>query len=289
MTGVQTCALPIYDDFSRLAAENWDAPVIITTNVQLFESLFSNKPSRCRKLHNLTNSIIILDEAQTIPDELLKPCLAALQCLSQNFGVTVVLCTATQPSLEKQWPEDIETREIIKQPEELYEAFRKVDVQSLGHLANKDLAERIYATEQVLCIVNTRNHARKIYDLLPQDESLYHLSALMCPAHRSDALHKIRERLDKGQPCRVVSTQLIEAGVDVDFPVVYRAAAGIDSIAQAAGRCNREGRLQTGKTYVFFPEEGLPAGWFQRMAALGAEIINSGVDQIGRASCRERV
>ncbi len=269
------------DDLARLAAENWDAPVIVTTNVQLFESLFSNKPSRCRKLHNLANSIIILDEAQTIPDHLLKPCLAALQCLVKNFGITVIICTATQPALDKQWPDYAEIREIISEPGKLYQAFRKVDVTSLGRLDDDELAERLSNHEQVLCIVNTRKHARKIYELLKEDESLFHLSTLMCPAHRSETIKVIRSRLESGQPCRVVSTQLIEAGVDIDFPVVYRAVAGIDSIAQAAGRCNREGNLEIGKTYVFYPMDGLPQGWFQRMAALGIEIIDSGMDPLG--------
>lgn len=275
------------DELSRLAAENWNAPVIVTTNVQLFESLFSNKPSSCRKLHSLANSVIILDEAQTIPDDLLKPCLAALQCLSTYFGTTVVICTATQPALESQWPDNIETREIIKEPLQLFEAFRKVDVQNLGTLSDEQLAENILAAEQVLCIVNTRRHAGKIFDLLPKQDSSFHLSALMCPAHRTEIIKDIRERLRNGEPCRVISTQLIEAGVDVDFPVVYRAAAGIDSIAQAAGRCNREGKLPIGKTYVFFPENGLPKGWFQRMATLGTDIINSGMDPLGMPAVKQ--
>lgn len=268
------------EGIERLAAENWDAPVVVTTNVQLFESLFSNKPSKCRKLHNLANSVIILDEVQTLPDGLLKPCLAALKCLCKDYGATVVLCTATQPNFEKLWPETVKAKEIIADPANLYETFKKVKVQSLGRMNNDTLAGKLAECRQVLCVVNTRRHARTLYKMLHQNENSFHLSALMCPAHRTKVLDVIRKRLKKDLECRVISTQLIEAGVDIDFPVVYRSAAGIDSIAQAAGRCNREGKLNTGNVYVFFPEEGLPKGWFQHMAALGTEIINSGIDPL---------
>lgn len=268
------------EGIERLAAENWDAPVVVTTNVQLFESLFSNMPSKCRKLHNLTNSVIILDEVQTLPDGLLKPCLAALKCLCEDYGSTVVLCTATQPTFDKLWPEAVNVKEIVSKPADLYEAFKKVKVHCIGKTDNSALANRLAECRQALCIVNTRRHARTLYKMLHRDESSFHLSALMCPVHRTEILNIIRKRLKDGLECRVVSTQLIEAGVDIDFPVVYRSAAGIDSIAQAAGRCNREGKLKMGNAYVFFPEEGLPKGWFQHMAALGVEIINSGLDPL---------
>jgi CRISPR-associated helicase Cas3 len=266
----------------RLAAENWDAPVIVTTNVQLFESLFENKPSKCRKLHNLAQSVIVLDEMQTLPDGLLKPCLAALQCLCEDFGASVVMCTATQPAVDFVWPDPAEVREIVADPSGLYSAFKKVDVSYLGVVDNKDLVERIRKDKQVLCIVNTRKHARELYKILSEseEEGIFHLSALMCPEHRTLKLDAIRDRLKDGLLCRVISTQLIEAGVDIDFPVVYRAAAGIDSIAQAAGRCNREGKLKKGETFVFYPPDGVPSGWFQRMAALGAEIMKSGADPL---------
>ncbi len=258
----------------RLAAENWDAPVIVTTNVQFFESLLACKPARCRKLHNIANSIVILDEAQTLPDRLLLPCLAILEELVLRYGVTVVFCTATQPHLQKLWSKELQATEIIPDAERLYEVLSKrVTVKSAGVLTDQELVERLALQKQALCIVNTRKHARTLYELLPEVEGNYHLSAYMYPKHRSDKITEIRQRLEEGKPCRVISTQLIEAGVDVDFPVVYRAIAGIDAIAQAAGRCNREGVGGQGEVWVFIPEEGVPEGWFQRMAALGEKVL----------------
>lgn len=258
----------------RLAAENWDAPVIVTTNVQFFESLLAYKPSRCRKLHNIANSIVILDEAQTLPDRFLLPCLAILEELVLRYGVTVVFCTATQPHLQKLWSKELQPIEIIPDAERLYEVLSKrVTVRSAGILRDEELVEKLAAQKQVLCIVNTRKHARNLYKLLPEAEGNYHLSAYMYPEHRSRKITEIRQRLKEGKVCRVISTQLIEAGVDVDFPVVYRAIAGIDAIAQAAGRCNREGRRDQGEVWVFIPEQGVPEGWFQRMAALGERVL----------------
>ncbi len=257
----------------RLAAENWDTPVIVTTNVQFFESLLAYQPSRCRKLHNIANSIVILDEAQMLPDRLLLPCLAILEELVLRYGVTVVFCTATQPYLEKLWSKELKAREIIPDAERLYEVLSKrVTVKSAGILTDQQLVERLAAQKQVLCIVNTRKHARNLYKLLPEAEGNYHLSAYMYPKHRSNKIAEIRQRLEEGKVCRVISTQLIEAGVDVDFPAVYRAIAGIDAIAQAAGRCNREGG-DLGEVWVFIPEQGVPEGWFQRMAALGEKVL----------------
>lgn len=259
----------------RLAAENWDAPVIVTTNVQFFESLLAYKPSRCRKLHNIANSIVILDEAQTLPDRLLLPCLAILEELLLRYGATIVLCTATQPHLEKLWSKELQATEIIPDSERLYEVLSKrVTVITAGILKDEELAKKLAAQKQVLCIVNTRKHARTLYKLLPEAEGNYHLSAYMYPKHRSDKIAEIRQRLAEGKTCRVISTQLIEAGVDVDFPVVYRAIAGIDAIAQAAGRCNREGIGGQGEVWVFIPEQGVPEGWFQRMAALGEKVLH---------------
>lgn len=261
---------------SRLASENWDAPLIVTTNVQFFESLFHNRSSRCRKLHNIANSIVILDEAQMLPVPLLRPCVEALRELSSTCGTSIVLCTATQPALSDK---DVKWRlekvhEIAPNPRELYTAFKRVNTKHLGKLSDDDLAENLTKHKKVLCIVNTRKHARIIYEKMKGSKNLYHLSALMCPAHRSEKLEEIKKTLADSEECRVVSTQLIEAGVDIDFPVVYRSAAGIDSIAQAAGRCNRENRLhpKMGDVYVFTPENGLPPGDFQRNADV-AEMV----------------
>ncbi|MCL2659040.1 MAG: CRISPR-associated endonuclease Cas3'' [Acidobacteriaceae bacterium] len=257
---------------NKLAAENWDAPLIVTTNVQLFESLFAASTTPCRKLHNLANSIIILDEAQTLPVDLLQPTLRALQELVTNYGCTVVLCTATQPALE--YRDDFrigikDVQPIIKEPEPLFKAMSRVRVEHVGSLKDDELAARLASEQQVLCIVNTRKHAAKLFELVAQQAekgTVFHLSTMMCGAHRREVLQCIRERLTAGLPCRVVSTQLIEAGVDIDLPVVYRAAAGFDSIAQAAGRCNREGRVPRGTTFVFDAEDPPPQG-IQRQGA----------------------
>ena len=263
---------------SRLAAENWEAPVVVTTNVQLFESLFARRTSRCRKLHRLAYSVIVLDEAQALPANLLAPTLRALQELVTNYGCTVVLCTATQPALEKrsEFPIGIEEPRPILAPADrdgIFAALKRVEIDQVGSRKDEELAEELSGQDQVLCIVNTRRHAKELFTALCEHVgdtetstrndvatskvgSCLHLSANMCPRHRSAVLRLIRRRLATGRPCRVVSTQLVEAGVDVDFPVVYRAMAGLDAIAQAAGRCNREGRLDgLGRVVVFEPDE----------------------------------
>jgi CRISPR-associated endonuclease/helicase Cas3 len=253
---------------ARLACENWDAPLVVTTNVQLFESLFSAKTSRCRKLHNLCDSVIVLDEAQCLPPEFLQPILDVLNLLTRHYGVSVVLCTATQPALASKTYFDaaksrrgLDTvREIVADPPELYRRLKRVDVR-LPDLDKRsgweEIAAELAGEDCVLAIVNTRGDARKLWQLLPK--GTLHLSALMCGAHRADVIAEIKQRLkDKREgrdqrPLRVVSTSLVEAGVDVSFPVVYRAFAGLDSIAQAAGRCNRENELEPerGRVVVF--------------------------------------
>lgn len=256
----------------RLASENWDMPVVVTTAVQFFESLYTNRGSRCRKLHNMVNSVIILDEAQMLPLEYMKPCLWALAELVLNYGTTVVLCTATQPAINSLLPAHLQPIEIVENPKELQRLFKRVTVRYGDVLTDEELSLAMTEFSQVLTIVNTRRHARLLFDklLTKTQEGVYHLSARMCPAHRKKVLAEIRQALRDNLPCRVVSTQLIEAGVDVDFPYVYRAAAGIDSIAQAAGRCNREGKRPDGLVTVFDPEKhGMPSrGRFAAVAAL---------------------
>ena len=226
---------------AALATENWDAPIIVTTAVQFFESLYANRPGKCRKLHNIANSVIIFDEAQTLPTPHLLPCVAAMANLVKQFRATAVLCTATQPALDGLFREyGIEPQELCPDAETLYEQFRRVTFQNAGTLDAEKLAEHLRAFSQTLCIVNSRRAAQEVYQKL-QEEGSYHLSTLMCPAHRRAVLDEIRRRLSDDLPCRVVSTSLIEAGVDVDFPTVWREMAGLDSIMQAAGRCNREG------------------------------------------------
>ncbi|MEN1680226.1 MAG: CRISPR-associated helicase Cas3' [Planctomycetota bacterium] len=266
---------------NRLAAENWDAPLVVTTNVQLFESLFASRTTPCRKLHRVAGSVIILDEAQTLPVDLLKPCLWALRELVTDYGCSIVLCTATQPALERRrdFKIGIEgVREIIPEPTALYAQMRRARVKSLGVVGNDDLIEKLHQHGSWLTIVNTKAHAAELYRRLAGDSDspadLFHLSTRMCGQHRSDQLAAIRERLKNREPCRVVSTQLIEAGVDVDFPVVLRAMAGVDSIAQAAGRCNREGKLPgLGTLWLFDPAEVQPKGELGATAAKTRELL----------------
>lgn len=246
----------------RLACENWDAPVIVTTAVQFFESLYAAKTSRCRKLHNLAGSVVIFDEAQTLPVPFLKPCVSAIGELVRHYGVTAVLCTATQPELGRLFNElapELSIREIAPEPDELFEFFRRVSFQREGQLSNEELAARLTETEQALCIVNTRKRAREIFQLLPE-EGRFHLSTLMTPQDRKRVLDAVRERLKERKPCRVVSTSLVEAGVDVDFPAVWREVAGLDSILQAAGRCNREGKKSAAESsvHIFHADGRIP-------------------------------
>jgi CRISPR-associated endonuclease/helicase Cas3 len=263
---------------NQFGVENWDAPLIVTTNVQLLESLFAYRTTPCRKLHNLANSVIVLDEAQTIPVELLRPALAALRELVLNYGCSVVLCTATQPALERRADFELgieAVRPIIPDPAALFHALRRVEVRSLGKLTDDDLASRLVREPSALCIVNTRKHASRLHNkLASQTEATecFHLSTWMCGEHRRSVLKTIRERLEAKRPCRVVSTQLVEAGVDLDFPTVYRAETGFDSIAQAAGRCNREGKLPIGLTYVFEAEERPPTGLLRAAADAAREL-----------------
>lgn len=276
---------------NQFATETWDAPLIVTTNVQLFESMFAASTTPCRKLHRLANSIIILDEAQTLPVELLKPTLHALRELVSNYGCTVVLCTATQPALEKRDDFSIGfdgVRHIVADVPGLFGIMRRVSVQHVGTLQDDDLASRIAAENQVLCIVNTRRHAAELFDRVHAVASdVFHLSTLMCGAHRRIILRKIRRRLLHDLPCRVISTQLIEAGVDIDLPVVYRAAAGFDSIAQAAGRCNREGKLPLGITYVFDTEQLPPPGMLRAAANSAKEIWKDGIDPLSPSAVEQ--
>lgn len=235
-------------DKLKLAMENWDMPVVVTTAVQFFESLFADRPSRCRKLHNISGSVIILDEAQTLPLKFLKPVMAVIDELARNYGCSIVLCTATQPALcEPEFTKGFsDVREIAPDPERLFRELSLVSVTHLGDLTDEEVLERITGNHQILTIVNNRRHAQTLFHSLKENqiEGVFHLTTLMCAAHRVQTLTTIRERLKNNQTCRVISTSLIEAGVDVDFPCVMRAEAGLDSIAQAAGRCNRE-RLKT--------------------------------------------
>jgi CRISPR-associated endonuclease/helicase Cas3 len=257
---------------SRIATENWDAPIIVTTNVQLLESLFARRTSACRKLHNLAGSVVVLDEAQTLPRELLACTTEVLECLVRDYGCTLVLCTATQPALRKEHLRGVdagfaETREIIPDPVALAATLTRVNVDwslAASPTSYVSLAPEIAALPDVLAIVHRRDDARVLAEAIDTrlgDTSTLHLSALMCPAHRREKLAEIKRRKADGDAVRLVATQLVEAGVDLDFAVVYRALAGLDSLAQAAGRCNREGKLTTpGRLKVFQAETNPPPG-----------------------------
>lgn len=242
----------------QLASENWDMPVVVTTNVQFFESLFASKSSKCRKLHNIANSILVFDEAQMLPNKYLLPCIYGISELVLNYGCTAVLCTATQPSLQELFPrkiasEDLWKGEICFEIKEQYEAFRRVMLVNEREMTKQDLAHRLKENRQVLCILNTRAQVQEIYKLLSEEEGVFHLSTYMYPEHRRHKLNEIRERLKAGKTCCVIATSLVEAGVDLDFGTVYRELVGLDSMIQAAGRCNREGKRTTeeSKTYIF--------------------------------------
>ncbi len=236
----------------QLAAENWDKPMIVTTNVQFFESLFSNKSSKCRKLHNIANSVIIFDEAQMLPNDYLKPCIRAIEQILRYYGSSIVLCTATQPALKSLLSHDMNITELCPRMDEQFAFFKRVSIENLNTLSEEELSKRLRTEEQALCILNTKKCAQKIYESI-KAEGVYHLSTAMYPAHRKKILNDIRARLQRQERCVVVSTSLVEAGVDLDFQTVYRQLAGVDSMIQAAGRCNREGKRPSSQcfTYIF--------------------------------------
>ncbi|MFY9645057.1 MAG: CRISPR-associated helicase Cas3', partial [Terriglobales bacterium] len=282
-----------------LVTENWDAPIVVTTSVQFLESLFAAAPSRCRKLHRIPRSVVIFDEVQTLPPHLLAPTFSVFRELHRNYGVSFVFCSATQPAFRRTGtlPTDFfaanELRELAPDPPSLFRQLRRVDfhLPRSGEMLDwPELAETLSSYKQALCVVNLTRHASTLWEelkrRLPNDEKPIHLSAAMCPQHRLDLIHEIRERLKTGQSCRVVSTQLIEAGVDVDFPTVWRALGPLDSIVQVAGRCNREGRSAAGQMYVFRPvDHKLPPGVYQS-ASDQAELTLALLGQSEHATAR---
>ena len=262
---------------TRLASENWDARIIVTTTVQLFESLFSNRVSKARKIHNLARSVIVLDEAQGIPGRLLEPVLDALRQLCENYGTTVILSTATQPAFES-IPifESVDARDIVPDASRHLDAMQRVRFEWRidDPVDWSDLAREITTTPQALCIVNTKKSAMDLLAAVDSPDAL-HLSTDLCGQHRLDVIEEVARRLKSGEPCLLVSTQVIEAGVDLDFPVVFRALGPLDSIIQAAGRCNREGRLDEGRVIVFQPtEESLPPGQYTTATQTARALVS---------------
>ena len=255
---------------SRVAVENWDAPIVVTSNVQLFESLLANRPSACRKLHRIAKSVIVMDEAQALPPGMLAPTLDVLGALVRDFGASVVISTATQPAFgaSPAFPEGLESvREIVPSELRVFERLRRVRVRwpvvEQRPADFEALADEISREADVLAIVHRRDDARRLsqaIDARTGDRSTLHLSALMCAEHRSRLLAEVKARKQNGEPIRLVSTQVVEAGVDLDFAVVYRAMGGLDALAQAAGRCNREGRREFGELRVFHAPTDPPRG-----------------------------
>jgi len=264
---------------ARLASENWDAPVIVTTTIQLFESIFASKPSKCRKIHNLARSVVVLDEAQLLPTGLLSPIIDVLKELTENYGVTLVLCTATQPAIDSSaWLEGFESlTEIVPEHSRYFEILKRVRYEIPDEKWDwRHVAREIGRCRQSLTILNTRKDAVRLLNEIDVPDVLY-LSTELCPAHRRDVLAEVRRRLSSGRPCSLVSTQVVEAGVDIDFPVVFRALGPLDRIVQAAGRCNREGRLEFGRVVIFDPVDGtVPPGDYRTGRGTTESLFRSG-------------
>lgn len=269
---------------NKLATENWDAPIIVTTNVQFFESLYASTPSKCRKLHNICNAAIIFDEAQMFPEEFLLPVIHGIQALRGVFGCSILFTSATQPPFtgkigtgREQFTGFVEEIQSITSKDPLmFDVFKRVEIEwpeTNTRTTYDELSEELIQYEQVLCIVNTRQEAYELHKRMPEDT--LHLSRNMCTAHIMDVISEIKTRLDAGNPARVISTQLVEAGVDIDFPVVYRAFTGLDSVLQSAGRCNREGKLkQPGKVKVFHSEKRIPPGMQSKKADTLKDLLS---------------
>ena len=274
-----------------LASENWDAPVVVTTAVQFFESLFAAKTSRCRKLHNIADSVVIFDEAQMLPVPYIRPCVKAITELVCHYGVTAVLCTATQPALNgivhhSECAPGLPIREIMTNPDDLYEFFRRVRFQMEGVLTVSQMAATLSEQQQALCIVNSRGRAAELYENL-SGEGVYYLTTLLTPSDRTAKLSEIRSRLADGERCVVVATSLIEAGVDVDFPTVWREINGLDSILQAAGRCNRENKRSREDSIVhIFEFDGARPGQFAQNIASTRYVMSAHTEIDSREAIR---
>lgn len=293
-SGVRT-ADPEWDEYDRatewhrLASENWDASIVVTTTVQLFESLFARTPSACRKVHRLTNAVVLLDEAQALPSRLLEPILDGLRFLAEHGRTSVVLSTATQPAFDAiPTFSRLPAVELVPEAQKHFALLSRVEYRIEEQSTSwVDVASRVGNDHAGLVVVNTKRDALALLDALGDPDAL-HLSTLLCGAHRRNVLAEITTRLQNGAPCRVVATQVVEAGVDLDFPAVYRAMGPLDSIIQAAGRCNREGRLEKGVVTVFRPAEGgLPPGAYRTGTAITESLLGTDPDAIGNPQIAE--
>lgn len=266
-------------DDTRLATERWDVPVIVTTGVQFFESLFANRPAQLRKLHRIAKSVIILDEFQAFPPHLLRPTLGVLRELTTRFGASVVLSSATQPALDALPPElRMKGREIVQDVPAHFAALKRVEFELRPHVIEwGTLADEVMDLPQALVILNTKRQAVALLDALAArgDASRLHLSTSMCGVHRERVLHEVESRLKADAPVHLVSTQVVEAGVDIDFPVVYRALGPLERIIQAAGRCNREGKSDKGRVTIFRPvDESSPRGVYRTGLGLAGRLLD---------------
>ncbi|MBE6416902.1 MAG: CRISPR-associated helicase Cas3' [Akkermansiaceae bacterium] len=281
-------------EHSRYATENWEAPLIVTTSVQFFESLYAARNKRCRKIHNIARSVIVFDEVQSLPPHVLSPCLAVLRELQRGYGCSLLLCTATQPAFENEgvftigWkPGELRSLLGVEFEHLLAAQMKRVQVQRLGAMRQPMLVEHFMQLphKSALFIVNLTREAQALFELLRASgaEGLFHLSARMCPAHRRKVLAVVRQRLQKGEPVVLVSTRVVEAGVDVSFPVVYRARCGLDSLAQSAGRCNRHGEADLGQVFAYEAAESefeLPGNFVEmRNAAYALEDVVWGKEE----------
>jgi len=256
--------------YLQLATENWDAPIIVTTNIQFFESFYHHKRSKLRKLHNITNSVVIFDEVQALPPDFLEPCAKVIEELCEQYSCTILLCTATQPVVNNKIL-GLSTTEVVNKSEELFKELNRIKITNLGRIDKEELIDRVRQHKQVMCIVHTRKLANELYKQL-KGKHVYHLSTLMCPKHREEVFRKIRTALTRGWECKVITTQLIEAGVDIDFPVVYRIIDRLDSAMQAAGRCNRHNTLDYGEFILF--SLGSPPKTFSSAANISMNILD---------------
>lgn len=267
----------------RLLAENWDAPLIVTTSVQILESLMSNRPATCRKLHRLAQTVILFDEVQTLPTSLAVPTLATLSHLAHAYGSTVVFATATQPAfahlheaIQSHCAVGWQPREIVPEPVKLFTPMRRTDVRWENPdegVTWAEISQSLQEHAQAMCVVNLKRHAKELWKSM--ESSAIHLSTNLCPAHRRQVLDGVRQRLKHQQQVHLIATQCVEAGVDIDFPVVYRAYAPMDAIIQAAGRCNREGKLAGfGEVRVFLPQdEAYPPGGYQQATQITRMLL----------------
>ena len=282
---LESHSVAVLDEKARFLAERWDAPCIVTTNVGFFEPLFSARPTDCRRLHQLVGSVIVLDEAQSLPPDLLKATLQTVHLLCTQYGCTVVFSTATQPSFQHLPGLDWKPREIVPDPKRLFQVTRRVtyDWRIEERVSYRQIAEELICHRQGCVIVNLRAHAEKLFRILEEivsddeSEGIFYLTSDLCGAHRIKALEAIKGRLADGKLCYLVASQCIEAGVDLDFPIIYRALAPLESIIQAAGRCNRNGDSADGKMIVFLPEEErlYPPGVYYQRAALCVKTLAS--------------